>query len=213
VKPVHFNLSNCFSFDNTQLKHELFIDASAMSTVHPIDEPDTKRQDSPKLGSTGTHHKDRAAKNVNTHFTERFIMNSKLLFATTLAASLASSLAMAGEAPLTRAQVVSEFNQAVSDGTLLVSDADFANAPIVAQGPALTRAEVAGEVATARANGTLLVSDADFARNTTSSPSTLTRAAVKAEVREAIATGTLLRSDSDFNRVYASSDFNGPRSL
>lgn len=144
---------------------------------------------------------------------KEFIMNSKLLFATTLAASLASSLAMAGEAPLTRAQVVSEFNQAAAAGTLLVSDADFANAPIIAQGPALTRAQVAGEVAAARADGTLLMSDADFAWNTTPAPSTLTRAAVEAEVREAIATGTLLRSDSDFNRVYAASDFNGPRSL
>jgi len=28
----------CFTFSNTQLKHKLFIDASAMPTVQPIDE-------------------------------------------------------------------------------------------------------------------------------------------------------------------------------
>ena len=140
-------------------------------------------------------------------------MNSKLLFAATLAASLASGLAIAGEAPLTRAQVVSELNQAAATGTLLRTDADFANAPVVASGPALTRAQVAGQVAQARADGTLLTSDADFSWKAQPSTSTTTRAAVKAEVREAIANGTLLRSDSDFDGVYAASHFNGPRSL
>ncbi|HTM76215.1 MAG TPA: DUF4148 domain-containing protein [Devosia sp.] len=140
-------------------------------------------------------------------------MNSKLLFTAALAASLASGLAIADEAPLTRTQVVSELNQAVAAGTLLRTDAEFANAPIVAQGPALTRAQVAGEVAAARADGTLLMSDADFAWNTQPSASTLTRAAVTAEVREAIANGTLLRSDSDFDGVHAASHFNGSHSL
>ncbi len=54
-------------------------------------------------------------------------MNSKLVLAA-LALSVASSLSMAGEArqPLTRAQVVSQLNQAIASGTLLRSDADFA---------------------------------------------------------------------------------------
>ena len=143
---------------------------------------------------------------------KEILMNSKLLFTAALAASLASGLAIADEAPLTRTQVVSELNQAGAAGTLLRTDAEFANAPI-AQGSALTRAQVAGEVAAARADGTLLMSDADFAWNTQPSASTLTRAAVTAEVREAIANGTLLRSDSDFDGVHAASHFNGSHSL
>lgn len=141
-------------------------------------------------------------------------MNSKLLLAATVALSMTSGLSMADEVnqPLTRAQVVSQLNQAAAAGTLLRSDADFANVPLIT-GSNLTRAEVAAEVAAARANGTLLTSDADFAWVTTPSSSTVTRAAVKAEVRDAIANGTLPRSESDFDKVYAAGHFNGQRSL
>ncbi|HET6598887.1 MAG TPA: DUF4148 domain-containing protein, partial [Burkholderiaceae bacterium] len=94
------------------------------------------------------------------------IMNSKLVL-TAISLSVASGLSMAGEVnqPLTRAQVVSQLNQAIATGTLLRSDADFAQAPIP-RGSTLTRAQVAAEVAAARANGTLLISDADFALKT-----------------------------------------------
>jgi hypothetical protein len=35
-----FQAQRYFYFSNAQLKHTLFIDASAMSTIHPIDEKD-----------------------------------------------------------------------------------------------------------------------------------------------------------------------------
>lgn len=53
-------------------------------------------------------------------------MNSKLLYAATLAVSLISTLAMADEAPLTRAQVNAETQQAIANGTLRRTDYDDA---------------------------------------------------------------------------------------
>jgi hypothetical protein len=44
-----FQAQRCFCFSNTQLKHTLFIDASAMSTVQPIDEEDLT-----EVGQDGT---------------------------------------------------------------------------------------------------------------------------------------------------------------
>ena len=53
-------------------------------------------------------------------------MNAKLLYAATIALALASSFAFADEArPLTRADVVSQFNQAAANGTLRKNDYDF----------------------------------------------------------------------------------------
>src|ERR1700704_5837425 len=51
-------------------------------------------------------------------------MNSKLLFAATIAVSLASTLALADEAPLTRAQVQADLNQAIATRTLQRTDYD-----------------------------------------------------------------------------------------
>ncbi|HEY9066623.1 MAG TPA: DUF4148 domain-containing protein [Burkholderiaceae bacterium] len=51
-------------------------------------------------------------------------MNAKLLFIATVAVSLASTLAMADEAPLTRTQVIAELNQAAANGTLPRPDYD-----------------------------------------------------------------------------------------
>ncbi len=45
-------------------------------------------------------------------------MNSKFLYAATIAVSLVSTLALADEAPLTRAQVKAEAQKAALEGTL-----------------------------------------------------------------------------------------------
>ena len=65
-------------------------------------------------------------------------MNAKLLYATTLALALASSLAFAAEpAPLMRAQVVADYQQAAKAGTLHRTDYDDELA--ARPGPAVTR--------------------------------------------------------------------------
>ena len=53
-------------------------------------------------------------------------MNSKFLYAATVAVSLISTLAMADEAPPTRAQVNAEVQQARGNGTLQRTDYDDA---------------------------------------------------------------------------------------
>jgi hypothetical protein len=62
----------CFCFSNTQLKHSYFIDSSAMPKVHAstMEFPAEPQQDT--------------------------IMNSKLLFAATVAVALIGSVALAG---------------------------------------------------------------------------------------------------------------------
>ena len=136
-------------------------------------------------------------------------MNAKLLFAATVAvsalATFASTTVLADEiqAPLTRAQVTAQFEQARADGTLQKTDYDF-NGASRAQGAALSRADV---VATLAAKPSpLLVSNS--ARSRSYNPfgtellqaSTVTRAAIKAETREAIANGTLPRSDYEYDQ-------------
>jgi hypothetical protein len=44
-----FQAQRCFCFSNTQLKHTPFIDASAMSNIHSIDEEDLT-----EVGQDGT---------------------------------------------------------------------------------------------------------------------------------------------------------------
>ena len=136
-------------------------------------------------------------------------MNAKLLFAATVAisalATFASSTVLADEinAPLTRAQVTAQLEQARADGTLQKTDYDFNHASR-AQGAALSRAEV---VATLTVKPSALLADTS-ARSRLYNPfgteliqaSTVTRAAVKAETLEAVANGTLPRTDYEYDQ-------------
>jgi Domain of unknown function (DUF4148) len=116
-------------------------------------------------------------------------MNAKLLFAATVAvsalATFASTTVLADElnAPLTRAQVTAQFEQARANGTLQTTDYDFGVASR-SQSPALSRSEV---LATLAAKPSALLANSS-ARNRSYNPfgtellqaSTVTRAAVKA---------------------------------
>jgi hypothetical protein len=135
-------------------------------------------------------------------------MNAKLLFAATVAVSLASTLAMAADqAPLTRAQVISELNQAAANGTLQKTDYDFARADNGAASTK-TREQVASELAAAKRPNPLLVSQSDKSRNYNQfgtellRPSVVERAQVKAEVVQALRDGTLPRTDYEFDQAF-----------
>ena len=127
-------------------------------------------------------------------------MNSKLLFAATVAISIISTVAMADEAPLTRAQVQADLAQAIATHTLQHSDYD--TAPVNGVNASdRTRAEVVADLARAKAARKALVGPN---ANRTYNPdgtgifnrSTLTRAEVTAEELRAAAAGTL-RTDYD----------------
>jgi hypothetical protein len=130
-------------------------------------------------------------------------MNAKLLFAATVAVSLASTLAMADEAPLTRAQVIADLNQAAANGTLQKTDYDFDKVQPAATFSAKSREQVVAELAAAKRRNPLLANDSLRSRTYNQfgtellQPSTLARADVKADVVQAVRTGTLPRSDYD----------------
>jgi hypothetical protein len=129
-------------------------------------------------------------------------MNSKFLYAATVAVSLISTLAMADEAPATRAQVRAELRQAVVDGTLQRSDYSADSYRSVGSTSTATRAQVGVELAQAKAARARLVGpDANRTYNPYGTQvfeaSTLARSDVKDEVRTAIANGTLQRTDYD----------------
>ena len=132
-------------------------------------------------------------------------MNAKLLFLATVAVSLASTLAMADEAPLTRAQVVGELNQAAASGTLQRTDYDFDKAPATVS--TKSREQVVAELAAAKRPNPLLVSLSDRSRTYNQfgtellRPPTLARAEVKAEVVQALRDGTLPRTDYEDDRA------------
>ncbi len=128
-------------------------------------------------------------------------MNSKLLYAATVALALASGLAMADEGrPMTREQVANAWNQAAVDGTLRHNDYDYDkyDARILSS---RTRDEVVAEMLSSRPNPALV----GPLRNRTYNPagmetlrvSTLPRAEVKSEVVAAVRDGTLRHSDYD----------------
>ena len=129
-------------------------------------------------------------------------MNSKFLYAATVAVSLlGTTLAMADEAPLTRAQVNAELAQAVASGTLQRTDYDVDRRDAAAVS-SKTRGQVNAEIADARTARKGLVGP-----NRSSSynqfgteilkTSVLARAEVKNEVLAAAAEGTLRRTDYD----------------
>lgn len=132
-------------------------------------------------------------------------MNAKLLFAATVAVSLASTLAMAAEAPLTRAEVVADLNQAAANGTLQRTDYDFDKASIAAS--TKSREQVVSELAAAKRPNPLLVSQSDRSRSYNQFGTellrapTVARAEVKAAVVQALRDGTLPRSDYDDDRA------------
>lgn len=134
-------------------------------------------------------------------------MNAKLLFAATVAVSLASTFAMAADqAPLTREQVIGELNQAVANGTLQKTDYDYARAD-AATVSTKTREQVARELAAAKQPNPLLVSSSDKSRNYNQfgtellRPSVVERAQVKADVVQALRDGTLPRTDYEYDQA------------
>jgi hypothetical protein len=128
-------------------------------------------------------------------------MNSKLLFAATIAVSLVSTLALADEAPVTRAQVQADLNQAIAARTLQRTDYDATPNQVAATSDR-TRADVLADMAAAKAaRKALLGPDANRTYNPSGTAifarSTLSRGEVKAEVQQAAADGTLQRTDYD----------------
>jgi len=128
-------------------------------------------------------------------------MNSKLLFAATVAISLISTVAMADEGQLTRAQVKADLEQAIATHSLQRTDYDATNVVAVASSDR-TRADVVADLGASKAARKALIGPN---ANRTYNPfgteilahSTLARAEVKAEVRQAAAAGTLQRTDYD----------------
>ena len=106
------------------------------------------RKTSPRLDKTAD--KRRRARTSRTTLMKEMTMNAKLLFAATVAvsalATFASTTVLADEvnAPLTRAQVTAQLDQARADGTLQKTDYDV---PSRAQGTPLTRADVLATLA------------------------------------------------------------------
>ena len=177
-----------------------------MSKVLPIDEEGLT-----ELGQDGTEEQTPPCPETR-HFEENDnIMNSKLLYAATLAVSLLASLAVAGGAmaatdgSLTRAEVNADLAQARADGTLQRSDypeADFRAAAVTAVTSTQTRAQVAIDLADAKASRkTLIGPNANRIYNPAGTEflrvSTVSRAEVRSEVLQAAATGTLQRTDYD----------------
>lgn len=129
-------------------------------------------------------------------------MNSKLLFAATIAVSLASTLALADEAPLTRAQVQADLNQAIASHTLQRTDYDATPNNVAATASERTRADVAADLAAYKTARKALVGplkDRSYNPYGTDilARSTLTRAEVKTETLQAAAAGALQRTDYD----------------
>jgi len=129
-------------------------------------------------------------------------MNAKLLFAATVAVSLASTLAMAD--PLSREQVNAQYAAAAANGTLQRTDYDFDRAD---RAPVSTksRAQTASEYAAAKQPNPLLVSQSDRSSMYNPfgaelrQPSTLARADVKADVVAAVRDGSLPRTDYEYD--------------
>lgn len=129
-------------------------------------------------------------------------MNRKFLYAATVAVSLISTLAMADEAPLTRAQVNAEVQQARANGTLQRTDYISGAYRPEAVTSNVTRAQVGAELAQAKAARVGLVGPLTNSRYNpygaeVLQTSTLARNGVKNEVRAAAVNGTLQRTDYD----------------
>jgi opacity protein-like surface antigen len=190
------------------LNHRLFIDASATPKVLPIDEEGLT-----EVGQDGTEEQTPPCPETSSHLELKdIIMDSKLLFAATIAVSVLSTLALADEAnaatrTLTRAEVQAEVAQAMANGTLQRSDYDY-GATTSATVSTQTRAQVDSELAAAQASRRSLVGpDANRTYNPYGTAilqaSNVTRAQVKADVLQAAADGTLRRTDYDYGALVA----------
>ena len=160
------------------------------------------RKTSPRLDKTAPNNKRRPARNVNHIGSKVITMNSKFLYAATVAVSLISSLAFADEAPVTRAQVNAETQQAIANGTLRRTDYDVGSYRPQAVTSNVTRQQVAVELAQARqARKALVGPDANRTYNQFGTQiletSTLARSEVKDDVLQAARAGTLQRTDYD----------------
>jgi hypothetical protein len=179
-----------------------------MPTVHPIDEDNLTEPD-----KTATDIHRTALPGSSTRFVQGTLtMNSKLLFAATVAISVLSSVAMAdeGATPLSRAQVNAELARAVATHTLQRSDYDASDYGVssAANVSNVTRAQTLADLADAKSARKVLVGpDANRTYNPFGTEiykrSLLTRAEVKADVLQAAANGTLQRSDYDDQALVA----------
>lgn len=129
-------------------------------------------------------------------------MNSRILYAATVAISLIGTAALADAAPATREQVAAEVQQARAAGTLQRTDYDTGAYRTQPVGAGLTRADVVAGIAQARADRQTLAGPlADGRYNPYGTQvlatSTLARSDVKNEVLAAAANGTLQRTDYD----------------
>lgn len=127
-------------------------------------------------------------------------MNSKFLYAATIAVSLVSTLALADEAPLTRAQVKAEATKAALEGTLPRPD-DPAFVYAQATPSTLTREQVVADLRRSPAVGIALIAPEEAGYQDlhpqSQGSSTLTRSEVQSEVRQAVKDGTLRRPDDE----------------
>ncbi len=172
-----------------------------MSTIQSIDEESLT-----EVGQDGTQEQTPPCPETSPLEMKDSIMNSKLLYAITVAISFLGSLAMAGSAvaatePLTRAQVSAELAAAAVNGTLQRTDYDFNTMP-AASASTTPRSQVIAELGDAKARRKALVGpQANRLYNPFGTeilgPSIVTRAEVKAEVLQAAAAGTLQRTDYD----------------
>jgi hypothetical protein len=195
MESIHCKCLGCFRFSNAQLKHRLFIDASAMPTVRSIDgEVPTEAVPAALMA---------APLRQPANFEGRGItMNSKLLYVATIALSLISTVALADERPgVTREVVRAELAAAAADGTLQRTDYD-ADRNAATGTSATTREQVYADLAAEKASRKHLVGPF---RNRTynpfgasvDAPSVLTRDEVREDVRQAAAAGMLQRTDYD----------------
>jgi len=129
------------------LKHTLFIDALAMSTICAIDEENLT-----EAGQDGTQQQTPPCLETSSHSEMKdSIMNSKFLYVATIAVSLLSTLAMADESVVSRSQVKAELSQAIADGTLQRTDYD-ADRRDAAPRSTQTRDRVLAEMAASKAD-------------------------------------------------------------
>lgn len=128
-------------------------------------------------------------------------MTPKVLFTTTLALALLSSVAMAEDSkPLTRAAVVADYQRAAADGTLRKTDYDDDTHEQV-RADAATRAQVVADMTVSRTGNKLVGPMRSRTYNPYGSemlrPSVVTRHEVKTQVVGAMRDGSLRRSDYD----------------
>jgi hypothetical protein len=125
---------------------------------------------------------------------ERIAMNTKLLFATTMALAAASTCALADQAPVSRAAVTADTQQAARAGKLHRTDYDDELAARPAPGSQTTRKDVVAKLKAprdARIVGPLRSGSYNPWGTETMRDPIYARAEVKAEVLEARAEHTL----------------------